>query len=175
MHLWAHFCTITKHRHLVIANCFRAGIPGRGLLHDLSKYSPTEFFVSARYYQGDRSPNAAARDALGYSAAWIHHKGRNSHHYEYWTDLAPGTLTYVPVPMPPKALAEMLCDRVAASKVYKGKAYTDSSPLEYWQGEKGSIAIHPDTAAQLDRFLQLLAEQGERAYFAAIRRFLAGK
>ena len=76
---FAHFCTVTKHRHCVIAHCFRAGIGWQGLFHDLSKYSPTEFLPGARYYQGTRSPTERERELFGYSAAWMHHKGRNRH------------------------------------------------------------------------------------------------
>ena len=82
MHPIRHFRTITRHRHKVIANCFRAGIGWQGLFHDLSKYSPTEFWPGARYYQGTRSPNEIEREKYGYSPAWLHHKGRNRHHFE---------------------------------------------------------------------------------------------
>ena len=110
--------------------CFRAGIGFGGLLHDLSKYSPTEFIPGAKYYQGNRSPNEKERETFGYSAAWMHHKGRNKHHFEYWNDLNINTKTYESVPMPTRYLKEMFCDRVAASRIYQGKNYTDSSALE---------------------------------------------
>lgn len=89
MHPIKHFKTITKHRHAVIRNCFKAGIPLQGLRHDLSKYLPSEFIPGAKFYQGTRSPNEAEREKYGYSAAWLHHKGRNKHHFEYWTDYNP--------------------------------------------------------------------------------------
>ena len=97
-----HFKTITHHRHLVLRGCFRVGLYWQGLCHDLSKYSPTEFWTGVRYYQGTRSPNAAEREEKGYSEAWMHHKGRNRHHFEYWTDLNMKTGRYEPVPMPPR-------------------------------------------------------------------------
>ena len=81
-----HFLTITKHRHVVIYHCFKAGILWQGLRHDLSKYSPTEFREGAKFFLGDRSPTEAERREYGYSKAWMHHKGRNRHHFEYWTD-----------------------------------------------------------------------------------------
>ena len=56
---WQHFKTITHHRLVVMGYCFRVGRIRQGLTHDLSKYSPTEFRIGARYYQGTRSPNAA--------------------------------------------------------------------------------------------------------------------
>ena len=78
---WHHFLTITQHKLLVMQNCFRVGLFKQGLLHDLSKYSPAEFLTGVHYYQGDRSPNAAEREEKGYSSAWLHHKGRNKHHF----------------------------------------------------------------------------------------------
>jgi len=124
-----HFKTITKHRHKVIAHCKKAGILWQGLRHDLSKYSPVEFLAGARYYAGTYSPNENERRDKGYSSAWLHHKGRNRHHFEYWTDVNPKTKRVEPVPMPVRYVAEMFCDRVAASKIYKGKDYKDSHPL----------------------------------------------
>lgn len=59
---WGHLKTITHHRHLVMRGCFRMGLIWQGLTHDLSKYSPTEFFAGVRYFQGSRSPNTAERE-----------------------------------------------------------------------------------------------------------------
>lgn len=168
---WKHFKTITYHKVLVARGCFRVGLYRQGLLHDLSKYSPTEFRVGARYYQGTRSPNNAEREEIGYSTAWLHHKGRNKHHYEYWQDYAkdgaPGEL--VPVPMPDRYIAEMIMDRIAASKVYKGAAYTDASPLEYYERGSGGHMMHEYTRVRLERYLKMLAEQGEEPTFCCIR------
>ena len=75
---WKHFCTITHHKNLVLVGCFKIGLYRQGLLHDLSKYSPTEFLVGCKYYQGTMSPNNAERKEKGYSLAWLHHKGRNN-------------------------------------------------------------------------------------------------
>ena len=127
---WQHFKTITKHRWLVMLGCFRVGLYRQGLTHDLSKYSPTEFWMGARYYQGNRSPNAAEREDKGYSEAWMHHKGRNRHHYEYWTDMNRETKCYESVPMPRRYFVEMVMDRRAACMTYQGKAYRDDSALQ---------------------------------------------
>ena len=86
MNVWKHFCTITRHKFLVMEGCFKVGLIKQGLLHDLSKYTPTEFIVGCKYYQGVMSPNNAERMDKGYSSAWLHHKGRNKHHLEYWID-----------------------------------------------------------------------------------------
>ena len=58
-----HFITITHHRHLVRKGCFKVGLYWQGLTHDLSKFSPTEFLMGIQYYQGDRSPNNAEKEA----------------------------------------------------------------------------------------------------------------
>lgn len=166
---WKHFCTITKHRHLVMKHCFQVGLYRRGLCHDLSKYSWTEFRAGVRYYQGTRSPNAAEREDRGYSLAWMHHKGRNKHHFEYWTDLLPGTRTYGPVPMPTEYLVEMVMDRIAACKVYRGKEYTDASALEYLEQAMDSMLMHPETMRKLHYLLAMLKDRGEKETFRFIR------
>ena len=165
-----HFITITRHRNKVIANCFRAGIPLRGLLHDLSKYTPTEFWAGAKYYQGTRSPNEGEREAYGYSKAWMHHKGRNRHHFEYWTDYDFKTKQLMPVEMPKVFLLEMFCDRVTASKIYNGKNYTNSSPLEYFLKAKGVRVIHSKTSDEIEFLLRMLVEKGEKETFKYIRK-----
>lgn len=169
---WGHLRTITQHKLLVMRYCWRVGLYRQALAHDLSKYSPTEFFVGARYYQGHRSPNTAERVDKGYSEAWMHHKGRNKHHTEYWTDIkGNGDATLEGKPMPTRYVVEMFCDRVAACKVYQRDAYTDRSALEYYELERaaGPILIHPDTDALLKRLVTLLAEEGEEAAFKTVR------
>lgn len=171
---WKHFKTITHHKLLVAKGCFRVGLYRQGLLHDLSKYSPAEFLVGVKYYQGTRSPNNAEREELGFSSAWLHHKGRNKHHYEYWQDYSRqgGQGVLSPVPMPDKYVAEMIMDRIAASKVYKGAEYTDAAPLEYYNRLRENPSIHPDTRAVLERMLTMLAQKGEKETFACIKREL---
>lgn len=173
---WQHFKTITHHRILVCQGCFRVGLYWQGLTHDLSKYAPVEFWNGARYYQGDRSPNAAEREDKGYSEAWMHHKGRNRHHYEYWTDMDRVTRTYRPIPMPRRYLVEMVMDRRAACMTYQGRDYTDGSALKYFEKGIERELMHPDTRRQLGYILTMLAQQGEEETFRYLRReVLAGK
>ncbi len=170
--IWYHFRTITKHRHTVITHCFKAGIGFQGLFHDLSKYSPVEFSAGAKHFQGHRSPNEVERELKGYSPAWLHHKGRNKHHFEYWTDYNPTTRIVSPVNMPVRFVVEMFCDRVAASKIYKKEDYADSSPLEYFLNSKGRRSIHPETSEFIESLLTMLAQKGENATFSHIRSIL---
>ncbi len=164
--------TVTQHRRFVRRHCFEMGLFRQGLLHDVSKYSPTEFFVGVRYYQGDRSPNNAEREATGKSLAWLHHKGRNKHHLEYWIDynLDPGgTGSMCGCRMPLNYVAEMFCDRIAACRVYLGEKYTDASAYEYYDWSHKHYLIHPDTDRLLKRLLIILRDYGEEKAFAYIR------
>lgn len=170
--IFRHIKTVMRHKKLVAQNCFRAGLYWQGITHDLSKFSPEEFWISCRMYQGTRSPNEAERELKGYSSAWIHHKGVNKHHFEHWTDYNPVTKKVEPVKMPIEYVIEMFCDRVAASKVYMGKNYNDNSPLEYFEHAKGRRIIHPETSDLLEKLLIMLAENGEDYTFAYIRRHL---
>lgn len=165
-----HFCTITKHKIKVMQNCFRIGLYRQGIMHDLSKYSWTEFRTGILYYDGTQSPNTVERIETGLSKAWLHHKGRNRHHYEYWIDYSvehPGELCGCR--MPYRYVAEMFCDRVAASKIYKGSAYTDASAYEYFAPNKDRLLIHPESRKELLFLLEMLKDEGEAKTFAYLK------
>ena len=161
--------TVARHRRLVRQGCFRVGLYWQGLTHDLSKFAPAEFWVGVKYFQGNRSPNSAQRDEKGYSESWMHHKGRNKHHWEYWTDLNLELGYYAPVPMPRRYLAEMVMDRIAACKVYQGKDYTDGSALAYLLKGRERIRMHKQTQQELEYILTMLRDRGEEETFRYIR------
>jgi len=181
MHPIEHFRTISEHRRLVRSYCLRLGLVWQGLTHDLSKYSPVEFWRGAKYYVGYRSPNDMERRDTGVSKAWLHHKGRNRHHFEYWIDYIineDGSISFGGNKMPKKYVAEMFCDRVAASRVYKGDEYTDAAPYDYFMRAKKLTdwkMMHPETAAELEKMLKVLKDEGEEAAFEYIRKWLREK
>ncbi|MBQ6150909.1 MAG: catalase [Mogibacterium sp.] len=181
MHPIQHFKTVHEHRKLVRGYCFKLGLYRQGLMHDLSKYSPVEFWRGARYYQGNRSPNNREREIYGRSIAWLHHKGRNKHHFEYWIDYIlneDGSVGFGGNRMPKEYIAEMFCDRVSASRTYLGKEYTDASPYEYYvkgTGTRVGQVIHPETAAELEKMLKVLKDEGEEAAISYIRKWLGKK
>lgn len=160
---YAHFCTITKHKYYVMKFCFKSGIPIRGLLHDLSKYGPTEFCSSARYFQGNRSPIDAEKAAIGYSIAWQHHKGHNPHHWEYWIDNV-GTKQNTPCKIPYKYVVEMICDWLGAGIVYSkqkpnyNKGY--SEPIEYYNKCKPYRIFNKETQDLVEYFLKVIQRSG---------------
>ena len=175
----AHLHTVNRHRRLVRHYCFKLGLVWQGLTHDLSKYSPTEFWRGVKYYQGWRSPNDQERLENGVSLAWLHHKGRNRHHFEYWIDYCrreDGTIYIGGCKMPKKYVAEMFCDRLAASKVYRGKDFRQGDPYDFFlYGKQKRLLMHPATSALLEKILLVLRDEGEDAAFDYVRREVLGK
>ncbi len=153
-----HFALVMRHKSKVFIHCVKCGIPWRGLVHDLSKFSPEEFFESARYYQGNRSPIGICRRYTGMSRAWLHHKGRNKHHIEYWRD---DDCRISPV-MPYKYAVECVCDKLAATKAYNGKSYSKEKALEHWHRYGNKVETNPLNLDFVERVFTDLCEHGER-------------
>lgn len=150
-----HFKTITKHKYYVMKLCFRFGLYKQGLKHDLSKYSWSEFSTGAKYYLGYKSPNSNEREMIGYSSAWLHHKGRNKHHWEYWIDFTSQGI--IAIEMPIKYVVEMFCDRVAATMVYRGNDFDFTAPLDYYNKTRFYYVINENTDRIIKDMLEHLA------------------
>lgn len=153
-----HFHLITKHKLLVLKLCIKAGIPWRGLVHDLSKYSPTEFWESVKYYNGKKSPISVCKEKKGYSVAWIHHKGRNKHHVEYWTDYSIKHNPYLIIPF--KYACELVCDQQAAGMTYQGKDWNQEYELEYWNRVKNRFETNEKIKKFIERVHTEVARNG---------------
>lgn len=168
---FGHLGTILRHKKLARHYCFKAGLYKQGIMHDWSKYHPVEFLNGVRYYQdGKRSPNYGEKQGHGYSSAWLHHKGRNRHHYEYWIDFGLDPSKGLQgMPMPTRYVLEMFCDRIAASKNYNPDNYDDSFALKYYEKSKDHYLLHTETKQLLEKLLHMLAEEGEEKTFAYIR------
>ena len=155
--IFAHAALVLRHKYAVLRNCAKCGLIWRGLVHDLSKFSPTEFFESAKYYQGNRSPIGVCRREVGVSYAWLHHKGRNKHHIEYWLD---GDCTVQPM-MPYKYAVECICDKLAATKTYAGKNYSSELPLIHWQKYGSKVDGNPKTMRFIEAAFIDVRDHGE--------------
>ena len=169
MKAWQHLKTIWNHKKMVRKGCFKVGLYRQGIMHDWSKYTPVEFLVGCKYYQGDKSPNNEERKVKGYSAAWLHHKGRNKHHLEYWIDYSVKDDCMAGMKMPAEYVVEMFIDRISASKNYQKEKYTNHSPLAYYEHGKNHYMMHPDTRRLLEKLLHILDERGEEYVFRYIR------
>lgn len=172
--LWGHFKTVSRHKIYVAEGCFKIGLCWQGIVHDLSKYSPVEFGIGIRYFDGHRSPNVVERvNNEGLSTAWLHHKGRNRHHFEYWIDysIRPGMMVYGNR-MPMRYVAEMVCDRRAACLAYNRTNYTSSSPWDHYQKTKHKVIMDHDTRVVLENVLWIMKEEGEDAGFELLKKLL---
>lgn len=157
---FGHLHTVNKHRFKVFILCSKCGFKWRGLVHDLSKYSPTEFFEGVKYYaKGKKSPIINCKNDIGYSKAWLHHKGRNKHHSEYWLDLA--TKNKAPI-IPFNYSVEMICDRIAACKTYQGKNYKDISPYYYWNEHRDNEIMNRKNQKFITEVFESLSVYGEK-------------
>ena len=146
INIFKHTKLVLNHKYVVFKLCCKVGIPWRGFLHDWSKFSPTEFLESIKYYNGHGSPITICKKENGYSKAWLHHKGRNKHHPEYWIDMSIPDKTVI---MPYKYAVEMICDKMAAGIVYQGKEWNKEWQLKYYTKEREKSLIHP----QMDKFM----------------------
>ena len=155
--LFKHTFLVARHKWRVFINCSKCGIIWRGLVHDLSKFSPTEFFESVKYYQGNRSPIGVCRRETGVSRAWLHHKGRNKHHIEYWLDPE----CEIQPMMPYKYAVECVCDKLAATRVYAGKGYSTNLPLKHWNTYGCKVKGNPKTMQFIEEIFVDVEKHGE--------------
>lgn len=167
--LKGHFTTITTHKLEVQRLCFKCGLMKQGLLHDLSKYTPSEFSAGVRFYQGYRSPIDREKEVKGYSFGWLHHKGRNPHHWEFWTDRDRTTPTLIVYPMPFNYVLESVCDKIAASKIYGKEKYHDGYAYDFFLKGLDRKTMHEKTARQIGELLCYLKDNGEEKALAYYR------
>ena len=127
--IFKHLKVVLVHKYYVGVECFKRGLYWQGIVHDLTKFSPIEFIPSARYFHGTKSPIGIQKEKFGYSEVWLHHKGHNPHHWEYWVDWNEGKRILCPIP--DKYIQEMVCDFIGASR-----AYGTDDPYGYYKEHK---------------------------------------
>lgn len=157
INIFKHLHLVNKHRWIVFKLSVRAGIPFRGVVHDLSKYSPTEFFEGVKYFNGKKSPISVCKKENGYSKAWLHHKGRNKHHFEYWYDF--NTPDKTPV-MPYKYTVELICDTLAAGMAYQGKSWKTNSQIGYFEKRRDLEYINENIKKVIREVYKQVDEEG---------------
>ena len=162
-----HFWLVVRHKWYVFLYCAYAGIPWRGFMHDWSKFSPTEFLGSIKYFNGRRSPVGLCRILEGYSPAWLHHKGRNRHHFEFWVDVVSikGELPKTPdqwftIPMPYEFALESICDTIGASRAYNGRNFSYEVLYKWWKRSRTAPSMHPKTKRFADFMYETMRAEG---------------
>ena len=155
---FGHLKTILTHKYWVLYYCFHAGILWQGIIHDLSKFSPVEFFEGVKWYiDGTSSPIDRCRHFDYYSRAWLHHKGRNKHHYQYWANGF--KKDEEPILMPYKYAVEMLCDMLGAARTYMKEDFSFAKEVEWWDKKNEiDLPMHTQTWLFIDTVLRKLGE-----------------
>ena len=158
--LWS----LLRHKWFVSVECCRLGVPWLGVIHDWSKFLPSEFVPYARYFYGNYPKRADIHGDMrnilsdrytaegvqaAFDVAWLHHQKRNRHHWQYWIlvyDDEPDKI--VCLPMPDRYRREMLADWRGA-----GRAYGNPDTREWYLAHKDDIILHPDTRERVEREL----------------------
>lgn len=158
----AHLRIVLKHKKEVFKAMCLVGHPIQGLLHDMSKFHPIEFWESVRYFnQGKGSPIEVSKRVKGHSRAWFHHRGVNPHHSQYWVDISFGEV--IPCEMPWKYIVESVCDTIAAGKTYLGDKWTNSSPINYFNSRDCKSFFAPFTRFALKTIYEDISVMGWEA------------
>lgn len=152
---WQYFKQIMLHKKYVFEECAKCGIIWQGIVHDLSKFSRQEFTRSARRYFGKQTQEVKDE----YIEAWMHHKGCNPHHWEYWIDYRKdgGIITYK---IPYNYVVEMVCDWIGAGKAYEKEEWNQSEPLEYYNKVRRGRHFNMDTEELICKFLNCIKNYG---------------
>lgn len=153
-----HTKNIITHKRWVFHYACEAGIPIQGLLHDLSKFSPAEFIESVKYYKEGISPLRESKRVNGYSMAKLHHCHHNKHHFEYWQD--DFNNGGKPLVMPFNYTLELICDYLAAGRVYFKDEFTYKKEYMWFLEHKYNnklISMHPLTMEFINRILAIMS------------------
>ncbi|MBT2679388.1 hypothetical protein J7E38_10275 [Bacillus sp. ISL-35] len=134
---------ILDHKINVLVECWMEGLFIQGITHDLSKFSPKEFFPYARkVYSGKR---LSEEEEIRWRYAWLNHQHKNKHHWEYWVVDPNKKLA---LPMPRKHLLEMVCDWRSFSRKWGRKVKFSTLDLS------DRIILHPDTRKELEMIMR---------------------
>jgi hypothetical protein len=141
--------SVIKHKWYTFIECCKLGIPWLGIIHDWSKFLPSEWmpYVNSFYGPWSRDDKPQwVQDA--FDAAWLHHQNRNKHHWQYWMLVQDDDNDKV-LPMPDRYRREMLADWRGASRAYTGGENT----LQWYteRADKWPSRLHPETREWIER------------------------
>lgn len=139
-----------KHKWYVFQECAKRGLVWRGLVHDLSKFSPFELVSYTHYFNGKYGKGKRAQVDRNFDHAWNNHQKHNKHHWQYWL-LRNDDGKLIILEMPIQYALEMVCDWIGA-----GKAHGATDPLEikkWYKKNKKTIQLHPNTRQFVESFI----------------------
>ena len=125
--------------------CFKFGLYWQGLIHDWSKFLPSEFFPYANFFYGSGKERS-------FDVAWLLHQKRNPHHWQYWILREDsGNVKYIE--MPDKYIWEMIADWKGAGRAQRGGPDTWDETRLWYNKNKKSIRLNPNTRTFIEGFL----------------------
>lgn len=148
MALAQYLAYVLRHKWFVFIECCHLGVPWRGLLHDLSKFLPSEFLPYARHFYGRPGPHAAADSGEeAFNLAWLKHQKRNKHHWQWWV-LRFDDGTVRALEMPDEYRREMVADWRGA-----GKAQGKPDTRAWYEANRGKMVLGLETRAWVEQEL----------------------
>ncbi len=147
---------LLRHKWFVFVAGLKVGAPlGRLLVHDLSKFRPSEWKPYLGHFYGprctcpkdDRCAACLGRKAE-FRLASHHHKHRNPHHPEYWVDFKSG----VPMEIPEALIREMVADWAGAGRAIDGKWEVWS----WFDQHRDELRLAPHTTQRVVQLLDIL-------------------
>ena len=148
---------VIKHKWYVMIACFQQGLYWQGIIHDISKFLPSEFFPYANYFWGNK-PNDREKNKYRKSTttsdgkmdfAWLLHLRRNKHHWQWWVlPEDDGGTKFLEMPI--KYLVEMICDWHGAGKAI-GRTFSD---YQWWTENKDEIQLNLHTKEKVEEILK---------------------
>ena len=153
-----YFWYVIQHKWFVFIECCRLGVIYRGVVHDLSKLRPSEWFPYVHSFYNPDGSKRNVRDETGYydptkmgaefDRAWLFHQHRNPHHWQYWL-LTQDKNKNKEMPMPDTYRKEMLADWRGA-----GKAQGKPNTYKWYLANKDKMKLHPETRAWIEEHLK---------------------
>lgn len=158
------------HKWFVLLACWRRGLWWQGIIHDWSKFLPSEWFAYADFFYGfkptdnDRSRAIAvlgydpypshqtiADRRFAFDVAWLKHQHRSPHHWQHWVlrEDSGATLT---LEMPKRYAMEMICDWEGAGRAITGRSGETAS---WYQKNRSKILLQSNTRALVERELKV--------------------
>ena len=148
---WNYLKYVLRHKYFVIKALQKLDFPViYGLMHDMSKFKPSEWFpYAACFYKpnGDKQYD----ETEAFNQAWNYHQKSNKHHWQYWF-ITMDRGESKALQMPQRYIKEMIADWLGAGKAIHGKWEVK----EWYQKNKDNMVLHPNTRNIVEYYLKSL-------------------
>lgn len=154
-----YFSYLTRHKWFVFLECCKRGLVWQGIFHDISKFLPDEWFPYVNHFYSKGYSIKRGSDSTGYykptnsgdpkfDKAWLLHKNRNKHHWQYWSLMEDDNIKIKTFEMDRTAMIECLCDWKGA-----GRAQGTPNTKAWYEAHKHLIQFGPNTRKWIEKNL----------------------